>query len=131
MLIGRNGFFPNSSESPGSDDGSMWQEIGLNVSMRQLEAADWVRYLDKPFPEGRGPTLFQQQHDNNTGDAGFTAPVMFLSDGQYSTIADQDHSTPDLKKAMAATGDDREKLFQVAFAQGPRRDRRRQSRCIT
>ncbi|CDM61031.1 MULTISPECIES: ABC transporter substrate-binding protein [Rhizobium] len=114
VLIGRNGFFPNSSESLEAMR-SMWQEIGLNVSIRQLEAADWVRYLDKPFPEGRGPTLFQQQHDNNTGDAGFTAPVMYLSDGQYSTIADKDLDAR-LKKAMAATGDDREKLFQSVFA---------------
>ena len=114
VIIGRNGFFPNSSESLEAIR-SMWQEIGLNVSIRQLEAADWVRYLDKPFPEGRGPTLFQQQHDNNTGDAGFTAPVMYLSEGQYSTIADQDLDGV-LKKAMAATGDEREKLFQDAFA---------------
>jgi len=113
VLIGRNGFFPNSAESLEAMM-SMWQEIGLNVSLRQLEAADWVRYLDKPFPEGRGPTLFQQQHDNNTGDAGFTAPVMFLSEGQYSTIAVPELDAI-LKKAMAATGEEREKLFQEAF----------------
>jgi peptide/nickel transport system substrate-binding protein len=113
VIIGRNGFFPNSAESLEAMM-AMWQEIGLNVSLRQLEAADWVRYLDKPFPEGRGPTLFQQQHDNNTGDAGFTAPVMFLSDGQYSTIADPKLDTV-LKNAMAATGQEREKLFQEAF----------------
>jgi peptide/nickel transport system substrate-binding protein len=93
---------------------AMWQEIGLKVSLRQLEAADWVRYLDKPYPQGRGPTVFQQQHDNNTGDAGFTAPVMFLSDGQYSTIAVPELDVV-LKKAMAATGEEREKLFQEAF----------------
>ncbi len=113
VLIGRNGFFPNSAESLEAMM-SMWQEIGLNISLRQLEAADWVRYLDKPFPEGRGPTLFQQQHDNNTGDAGFTAPVMFLSEGQYSTIAVPELDAV-LKKAMAATGEEREKLFQEAF----------------
>lgn len=113
VIIGRNGFFPNSAESLEAMM-AMWQEIGLKVSLRQLEAADWVRYLDKPFPQGRGPTLFQQQHDNNTGDAGFTAPVMFLSEGQYSTIADPALDVV-LKKAMAATGGEREKLFQEAF----------------
>lgn len=113
VIIGRNGFFPNSAESLEAMM-SMWQDIGLNVSLRQLEASDWVRYLDKPFPQGRGPTLFQQQHDNNTGDAGFTAPVMFLSEGQYSTIAVPELDEV-LKTAMAATGAEREKLFQQAF----------------
>jgi peptide/nickel transport system substrate-binding protein len=114
VIIGRNGFFPNAAESLEAMM-AMWQEIGLKVSLRQLEAADWVRYLDKPFPQGRGPTLFQQQHDNNTGDAGFTVPVMYTSEGQYSTIA-----VPELDaiitKAMSATGAEREKLFQEAFA---------------
>lgn len=113
VIIGRNGFFPNSAESLEAMM-SMWQDIGLNISLRQLEASDWVRYLDKPFPQGRGPTLFQQQHDNNTGDAGFTAPVMFLSEGQYSTIAVPELDEV-LKKAMAATGAEREKLFQQVF----------------
>jgi peptide/nickel transport system substrate-binding protein len=113
VIIGRNGFFPNSAESLEAMM-SMWQDIGLNISLRQLEASDWVRYLDKPFPQGRGPTLFQQQHDNNTGDAGFTAPVMFLSEGQYSTIAVPELDEV-LKNAMAATGAEREKLFQQAF----------------
>jgi peptide/nickel transport system substrate-binding protein len=114
VIIGRNGFFPNSAESLEAMM-AMWQDIGLKVSLRQLEAADWVRYLDKPFPEGRGPTLFQQQHDNNTGDAGFTVPVMYTSEGQYSTIAVPELDTV-ITKAMSATGAEREKLFQEAFA---------------
>lgn len=40
---------------------------------------------------------------------------MYLSEGQYSTIADKDLDAV-LKKAMAATGDEREKLFQEVFA---------------
>jgi len=112
-IIGRNGFFPNGSESLEAMQ-ALWQEIGLNVTIREMEAADWVRYLDKPFPEGRGPTLFQQQHDNNTGDAGFTVPVMYTSEGQYSTIADENLDQV-ITKAMSAMGDEREKLFQEAF----------------
>ena len=113
-LIARNGFFPNSAESLEAMMG-MWEEVGFNMTMVQLEAADWVRYLDKPFPPERGPTLFQQQHDNNTGDAGFTAPVMYSSGGQYSTIADAEVDRV-LKQAMSATGDERAKLFQEVFA---------------
>lgn len=113
-LIGRNGFFPNSSESLEAMQ-ALWSEIGLNIAIEELEAADWVRYLDKPFPEGRGPTLFQQQHDNNTGDAGFTVPVMYHSEGQYSTVANEDLDVI-IEDAMAATGDERGELFQQAFA---------------
>ncbi|UEM07325.1 ABC transporter substrate-binding protein (plasmid) [Skermanella rosea] len=113
-LIARNGFFPNSAESLEAMMG-MWEEVGFNMTMVQLEAADWVRYLDKPFPPERGPTLFQQQHDNNTGDAGFTAPVMYSSGGQYSTIADPEVDRL-LRQAMSATGDERAKLFQEVFA---------------
>ncbi|TPE46895.1 ABC transporter substrate-binding protein [Amaricoccus solimangrovi] len=113
-LIGRNGFFPNSNESLEAMQ-ALWSEIGLNIEIRALEASDWVRYLDKPFPEGRGPTLFQQQHDNNTGDAGFTIPVMYTSNGQYSTV-----ENPDLDKiildAMTATGEERAAQFQKAAA---------------
>lgn len=111
-LIGRNGFFPNSGESLEAMQ-ALWSELGLNIEIRALEAADWVRYLDKPFPGDRGPTLFQQQHDNNTGDAGFTIPVMYSSNGQYSTVAD-----PELDKvileAMQATGEERGAAFRKA-----------------
>lgn len=112
VLIGRNGFFPNSGESLEAMQ-ALWSEIGLNIEIRNLEAADWVRYLDKPFPGDRGATLFQQQHDNNTGDAGFTIPVMYTSNGQYSTVAD-----PALDKvildAMTATGEERGAGFREA-----------------
>ncbi|SFG92843.1 peptide/nickel transport system substrate-binding protein [Palleronia marisminoris] len=113
-LIGRNGFFPNSSESLEAMQ-ALWSEIGLNVTIEELEASDWARYLDKPFPEGRGPTLFQQQHDNNTGDAGFTAPVMYHSEGQYSTVANEELDKI-LDEAVSATGDERGELFQQAFS---------------
>jgi peptide/nickel transport system substrate-binding protein len=111
-LIGRNGFFPNSGESLEAMQ-ALWSELGLNIEIRALEAADWVRYLDKPFPGDRGPTLFQQQHDNNTGDAGFTIPVMYSSNGQYSTV-----ENPDLDKvileAMTTSGEERGAAFRKA-----------------
>ncbi len=111
-LIGRNGAFPNSSESLEALR-AFWADIGLNVTIRNLEAADWVRYLDKPFPGDRGPTVFQQQHDNNTGDAGFTIPVSYLSNGQYSTVADPKLDEVILK-AQTASGAERDKGFQEA-----------------
>jgi peptide/nickel transport system substrate-binding protein len=112
-IIGRNGFFPNSSESLEAMQ-AMWADIGLNLTIRELEAADWVRYLDKPFPGDRGPTLFQQQHDNATGDAGFTIPVMYTSEGQYSTVENEELDAIILE-AMTSTGEERGELFQEAF----------------
>jgi peptide/nickel transport system substrate-binding protein len=111
-LIGRNGFFPNSGESLEAMQ-ALWSELGLNIEIRALEAADWVRYLDKPFPGDRGPTLFQQQHDNNTGDAGFTIPVMYTSHGQYSTVEDPELDAIILK-AMTSTGEARAQGFREA-----------------
>lgn len=112
-IIGRNGFFPNSSESLQAMQ-ALWSEIGLNITIQELEAADWVRYLDKPFPEERGPTLFQQQHDNNTGDAGFTAPVMYTSEGQYSTVQNPELDAVILD-AMTSAGAERGEKFAEAF----------------
>lgn len=111
-LIGRNGFFPNSGESLEAMQ-ALWSELGLNIEIRALEAADWVRYLDKPFPGDRGPTLFQQQHDNNTGDAGFTIPVMYTSNGQYSTVEDPALDAVILE-AMTSSGDARAAGFRKA-----------------
>lgn len=112
-LIGRNNWFPNAGESLEAMM-AMWEEVGFNMKIEQYEASDWVRYLDKPFPEGIGPTLFMHQHDNNTGDAGFTVPVMYTSAGQYSTVAVPELDTV-ITKAMSATGEEREKFFQEAF----------------
>lgn len=114
-LIGRNGFFPNSSESLEAMQ-ALWSEIGLNVTIEELEAIDWARYLDKPFPADRGPTLFQQQHDNNTGDAGFTVPVLYLSGGQYSTVANTDLDQIINEAVITPTGEERVELFQQAVA---------------
>lgn len=111
-LIGRNGFFPNSNESLEAMQ-ALWSELGLTIEVRALEAADWVRYLDKPFPGDRGPTLFQQQHDNNTGDAGFTIPVMYTSNGQYSTVEDEALDTV-ISGAMTASGEERAAQFAEA-----------------
>lgn len=113
-IIARNGFFPNAQESVEAMQ-AMWADLGLNITVQQLEAADWVRYLDKPFPEGRNPTLFQQQHDNNTGDAGFTVPVMYTSEGQYSTVENPDLDALILD-AMTSSGEERCQLFADAFA---------------
>lgn len=112
-MIVRNNWFPNDAEAAEAM-AAMFQDVGLNVRLVQLENIDWVRYLDKPFPEGRGPTLLLHQHDNNTGDAGFTVPVMFSSGGSYSTVDDAALDEV-IAAAVVATGEERDELFQETF----------------
>ncbi len=112
-LIGRNGIYPNGAEAMEAMM-MMWQEAGLNVKLVMLDVADWLRYLQKPYPKDRGPTLLQSMHDNNKGDAAFTIPIFYRSTGQYSVL-----NSPEMDKeidaAMAATGAEREKDFQKIF----------------
>ncbi|WP_083541675.1 ABC transporter substrate-binding protein [Sinorhizobium americanum] len=112
-LIGRNGIYPNGAEAMEAMM-TMWQAVGLNVKLTMLDVADWLRYLQKPFPEERGANLLQMMHDNNKGDAAFTIPIFYRSSGNYATLSD-----PGLDKeidaALAATGEDRTKSFKAIF----------------
>ena len=79
-----------------------------------LDVADWVRYLQKPYPAERGATLLQQMHDNNKGDAAFTIPIFYRSTGQYSTVNDP-ALDKEIDAAMAASGQAREDAFKKIF----------------
>lgn len=112
-LIGRNGIYPNGNEAMEAMM-VMWQAAGLNVSLQMLDVADWVRYLQKPFPEERGPNLLQRMHDNNKGDAAFSIPVYYHSEGQYSTLSN-DALDAEIDAALAAEGTERTKGFKAIF----------------
>lgn len=112
-LIGRNGIYPNGAEAMEAMT-AMWQEAGLNVKLTMLDVNDWLRYLQKPFPEGRGPNMLQQMHDNNKGDAAFTIPIFYTSAGSYSTVNDQTLDG-EIAAALAATGEDRTAKFKALF----------------
>jgi peptide/nickel transport system substrate-binding protein len=112
-LIGRNGIYPNGTEAMEAMM-AMWQDVGLNVKLTMLDVNDWLRYLQKPFPEGRGPNLLQMMHDNNKGDAAFTIPIFYTSAGSYSTVSDPTLDS-EIAEAMAATGDDRTAKFKAIF----------------
>lgn len=113
-LIGRNGIYPNGSEAMEAMM-AMWQDVGLKVKLTMLDVNDWLRYLQKPFPEGRGPNLLQMMHDNNKGDAAFTIPIFYSSAGSYSTINNAELDK-DVADAMAATGEDRTAKFKAIFS---------------
>lgn len=112
-LIGRNGIYPNGAEAMEAMM-MMWREAGLNIKLVMLDVADWLRYLQKPYPEDRGPTLLQSMHDNNKGDAAFTIPIFYRSTGQYSVLNSPEMDA-EIDAAMAATGTKREQAFQKIF----------------
>ncbi|GGA86047.1 ABC transporter substrate-binding protein [Brucella endophytica] len=112
-LIGRNGIYPNGSEAMEAMM-TMWQAAGLNVKLTMLDVADWLRYLQKPFPAERGANLVQMMHDNNKGDAAFTIPIFYRSSGQYSTLSDPKMDAQ-IDAALSATGEERTKAFKAIF----------------
>lgn len=112
-LIGRNGIYPNGGEAMEAM-AAMWQAAGLNVKLTMLDVADWIRYLQKPYPEERGATLLQMMHDNNKGDAAFTIPIFYQTAGQYSTVSDPALDA-DVDKALAVTGEVRTNAFKAIF----------------
>lgn len=113
-LVGRNGIYPNGAEAMEAMM-AMWQEVGFNIKLTMLDVADWTRYLQKPFPEARGPTLVQIQHDNNKGDAAFTIPIFYHSNGSYATLADA-ALDGEIDTALAAVEDERTAGFQAIFS---------------
>jgi peptide/nickel transport system substrate-binding protein len=112
-MIGRNGIYPNGSEAMEAMT-AMWQEAGLNVKLTMLDVNDWLRYLQKPFPEDRGPNMLQMMHDNNKGDAAFTIPIFYTSGGSYATVNDGAFDK-EIADALASTGADRTAKFKAIF----------------
>lgn len=112
-MIGRNGIYPNGSEAMEAMT-AMWQEAGLNVKLTMLDVNDWLRYLQKPFPEDRGPNMLQMMHDNNKGDAAFTIPIFYTSGGSYATVNDAAFDK-EIADALASTGAVRTAKFKAIF----------------
>lgn len=113
VIYGRIGIYPNSSESLEAIQ-AMLADAGFNARLEMLETSPWLKRLLKPWNKDRQPSILQTQIDNAEGDAVFTLPNRFTTDGNQSTIIDAG-----LDKLIAdgskATGDERKRLFQQAF----------------
>lgn len=111
-LIGRVGYYPNGEEVLQALV-QMWGDLGLNLKLEMMEPAQWNKIANKPYDANRPAMLIQEMHDNNNGDAAFTLPFKFHTDGGHSEI-----SNPELDKllrdASLASGEERQKLFQEA-----------------
>ncbi|RFB84640.1 ABC transporter substrate-binding protein [Rhizobium leguminosarum bv. trifolii] len=113
VIYGRIGIYPNSSESLEAIQ-AMLADAGFNARLEMLETSPWLKRLLKPWEKERQPSILQTQIDNTEGDAVFTLPNRFTSDGNQSTIADAKLDKL-IADAAKATGDERKKLFQEAF----------------
>jgi len=87
QFVGRIGHFPNATEFHEAI-AAMLQDVGLNVQLEWVEAAQKNRMQVKPFDPNRKPQILVDQHDNNRGDAVFTIPARYHSEGAQSKISD-------------------------------------------
>lgn len=112
-VIARTGNYPNSQEATEAM-AAMWEQVGFNIGITTVDSAIYHEYLNKPYPEDAGVSLLMHMHDNITGDAVFTVPLAYRSDGPYSTLADP--ALDDLiARAGQATGEERDRLYQEVF----------------
>lgn len=90
-------------------------QAGLKVNLKMLETSQQLTYQVRPFAKTSGDLMLMVQHGNQAGDAAFTVDQYMLSNGAQSAFG-----TPELdaliKKADAATGEDRQKDFEKVFA---------------
>lgn len=112
-LIGRPNIFPNSGELVEAVT-EMLRGVGLTVKLESLEISLWLEEANKPFKENRPPTLLLTMHDNNTGDAAFTAFFKYHSDGRQSELHDPALDTL-IVDAGTKSGDERKAMYNEAF----------------
>jgi peptide/nickel transport system substrate-binding protein len=93
---------------------AMLQDVGFNVKLQMIEVAEWVDVYTKPFAEDRPPNLVHAQHDNNNGDAVFTAFFKYHSDGAQSALADPRVDAL-IEQATVAVDPERRKIWQEMF----------------
>jgi peptide/nickel transport system substrate-binding protein len=90
-------------------------QTGLNVKLKMLETSQHLTYQVRPFPDDEGAVALMTQHGNQAGDAAFTVDQYMLSTGAQSYFGTPAFDAM-IKKADAASGDDRKKAFEGIFA---------------
>jgi len=93
---------------------TMYKAVGLNVKLKMFESTIVRTYRYKPRPVNSGPYVLELMHDNNAGDAVFTAFSQYHCKGDSSFMCDK---TLDdfIEKAQVATGEERRTLWRAAF----------------
>lgn len=113
VLIGRHGIHGGSTETNEAIL-AMLQDVGFNVKLQLNEVAQWQDLYTKPYAEDRPPNLVYAMHDNNNGDAVFTAFFKYHTDGAQSTISDPRVDAL-IEQATVAVNPERQKLWQEMF----------------
>ena len=90
-------------------------QAGLNVKLKMLETSQHLTYQVRPFAEDEGAVALMTQHGNQAGDAAFTVDQYMLSTGAQSYFGTPEFDAM-IKKADAASGDERKKDFEEIFA---------------
>ncbi|MDR6504590.1 ABC transporter substrate-binding protein [Arthrobacter oryzae] len=113
-LVVRSAQFPKITEL-----GQVLQEqlsqAGLNVKLKMLETSQHLTYQVRPFPDDEGAVALMTQHGNQAGDAAFTVDQYMLSNGAQSYFGTPEFDAM-IKKADAASGEERKKAFEEIFA---------------
>jgi peptide/nickel transport system substrate-binding protein len=113
-MVVRSAQFPKITEL-----GQVLQEqlsqAGLNVKLKMLETSQHLTYQVRPFPKDEGAVALMTQHGNQAGDAAFTVDQYMLSNGAQSYFGTPEFDAM-IKKADAASGEERKKNFEEIFA---------------
>lgn len=112
-MIGRPGMFANSNEFVEAA-AEMLRQVGFNIKLDNLEMSQWLQMANKPFAANRQPNIFLTMHDNNSGDAAFTAFFKYHSNGRQSELHDPDLDAL-IVKAGTEQGDRRAADYQEVF----------------
>jgi peptide/nickel transport system substrate-binding protein len=114
LLLGRPAGYPEAVEVMEAAL-TTYRAVGFNMKLKQLEPGEYAKWNNKPFPEGRGPSILQNSHDNSFGDPMFSLPYRyFCSDGNNSPMCDPKLDA-DINKIAQMSGDERYKGFQEIF----------------
>jgi peptide/nickel transport system substrate-binding protein len=113
LIIGRRGIHAGVTEKLEAIH-AMMQDVGLNVKLRMVEVAEWVDLYTQPFAQDRPPNLVHAMHDNNNGDAVFTAFFKYHTNGGQSALSDPRVDAL-IEKATVAVNPERRKLWQEMF----------------
>jgi peptide/nickel transport system substrate-binding protein len=112
-LVVRNAQFPKITELAQVLQEQLSQ-AGLNVKLKMLETSQQLTYQVRPFAEDDGAVALLIQHGNQAGDAAFTVDQYMLSTGAQSYFGSPEFDAM-IKKADAASGDERKKDFEQIF----------------
>ncbi len=109
----RNGHFTNASEAAEAI-AAMWADVGLNINLRFMEAAEWSEYNFAPLKADRGANVLQARTGNPYGDASFNLTNKIVCDSSQSALCDAEIDAL-VEQATIAGGEDRLALWSEIY----------------